>query len=177
MQELRSSIWLVADFFFPTHRISGRVNVRTQKLIEQLTDTTTDYLAIEDAYISSILNPAAITTSYEEMLMRKSNVTCVIVTGQLQGVMRDQSYGNYYYGVTKSHVYISIPSFEVEGNLRIPGKTNLRTFLAPTGNPFVILEDGTLKSPIRPDVTFTADIILVNKDHIGAFCKKEAQAE
>ncbi|MBE9508123.1 MAG: hypothetical protein IMY86_08740 [Chloroflexi bacterium] len=172
MQEQPSSAWLVADFFTHSYRISGRVNVRHQKLGAQLNDQTTAFIPIEDAYVSNIEHPADIATSHASAVICKSNISAVIVARQEDGLLKEHTYGSYF-GTYVRKVFLTVPAFEIEGSLRLSGKLDLRTVLTTGTDDFVIILDGQMKSSVRTDVTFTGGAILVNKDHIGAFCVAE----
>nr|HID14137.1 hypothetical protein [Anaerolineae bacterium] len=172
MQERLSSAWLVADFFTHSYRISGRVNVRHRKLADQLNDHTTAFLQLEDAYISNIEHPADITASHASSILRKNNITAVVVARQEDGLPREHTYGSYF-GTYLRKVFVTVPSFEIEGYLRLSGKLDLRTVLTTGTDDFVSILDGQMRLSVCPDVTFTGGAILVNKDHIGAFWVEE----
>jgi hypothetical protein len=174
MQERLSSNWLVADFFTHSYRISGRVSVRYQKLADQLNDHTTAFLQLEDAYISNIERPADISASNVTSVLRKHNVTAAIVANQEDGLPREHTYGSYF-GAYLCKVFLTVPSFEVEGYLRLSGKMDLRTVLTTGTDDFVTILDGQMKSSARPDVTFAGGVILLNKDHIVSFSIEEEE--
>ena len=170
-EQLRTS-WLVVDFFTHRYRISGRVDVRHRKLADQLNDHTTAFLQLEEAYISNIEHPADIIASHASSILRKDNITAAVVACQEDGLPREHTYGSYF-GTYLRKVFITVPSFEIEGYLRLSGKLDLRTVLTTGTDDFVSILDGQMRSSVRPDVTFTGGVILVNKDHIGAFWVEE----
>ncbi len=172
MQERLSTAWLVADFFTHSYRISGRVNVRHKKLADQLNDHTTAFLSLEDTYVSNFERPAHITTSHPTSILRKRNITAVIVTRQEDGLPREHTYGSYF-GTYLRKIFITVPSFEIEGQLRLSGRLDLRTVLTSGTDDFVSIIDGQMRSSVHPDVVFTGGAILVNKDHVGAFWVEE----
>jgi hypothetical protein len=148
------------------------VNVRHRKLGAQLNDQTTAFIPIEDAYVSNIEHPADIATSHASAVICKSNISAVIVARQEDGLLKEHTYGSYF-GTYVRKVFLTVPAFEIEGSLRLSGKLDLRTVLTTGTDDFVIILDGQMKSSVRTDVTFTGGAILVNKDHIGAFCVAE----
>jgi hypothetical protein len=174
MQVQPSSAWIVADFFTHSYRISGRVNVRYRKLGAQLNDQTTSFIPIEDAYVSNIEHPAEIATSHDNAVICKRNITAVIVARQEDGLLKEHTYGSYF-GTYTRRTFLTVPAFEIEGYLRLSGKMDLRTVLTSGTDAFVIIIDGQMKSSVRTDVTFAGGAILVNKDHIGAFCVEEEE--
>ncbi len=167
-EQLIATNWLTADFFAHSYRISGRVSVRTQKLADQLNDHTTAFLVIEDAYVSNSEHPADIVASHASAILYKRNIIAVVVPRQEDGLPREHTYGSYF-GVYLSKVFLTVPSFEIEGYLRLSGKLDLRTVLTSGTDDFIIILDGRMKSSVRPDITFTGGAVLVRKEQIGAF--------
>jgi hypothetical protein len=176
MQDRSSAVWLVADFFTHCHRISGRVNVRNKKLADQLNDSTSDFLNIEDAYISNTQHPADITASHMSSVLCKSNVTAAIVARAEDGMPRDHMYGSYF-GTVLRRVFIAVPSFEIEGNLRLSGTIDLRALLTTGTDDFISVLDGQMKNASKPEITFSGGAILVNKSLIEAFFVTEVEED
>jgi hypothetical protein len=174
MQERVTSAWLVADFFTYRHRLSGRVDVRYNTLAAQLNDATTSFLVLEDAYVSNVEHPGEIVASYTAAVFRKSNITAAVVARQEDGLLRQQSYGSYL-GTYIRKIFITVPSFEIKGYLRLSGKMDLRTVLTTGTDAFIPVLDGEMRSSIRPEIFFTGGAVLVNKAHVGVFCMEEEE--
>ena len=168
MQERTSSGWLVADFFVHCYRISGRLDVRHKKLADQLGDRTTSFLQLEDIYVSNIERPAHISANYATSILRKDNIIAVVVAEQEDGLPREQTYGSYR-GTFLRKVFVTVPYFEIEGDLRLAGRTDLRSLLVSGTSNFVLILDGRVRASAHPDIVFSGGAILVNKDHIGSF--------
>jgi len=175
MEGRLGTAWRVADFFTHSYRISGRVDVRQKKLADQLNDHTTAFLQLEDVYVSNIERPADIITSHPISILRKDNITAVVVTYQEDGLPKEQTYGSYF-GTYLRKAFVTVPSFEIKGYLRLSGRMDLRTVLTAGAGDFASLFDGQMRSSVNPDVTFTGGAILVNKNHIGAFWLEEEGA-
>ena len=173
MQEHLRTTWLAADFFIHHYRISGRVNVRSRKLADQLNDQTTSFLRLRDAYVSNIQRPADIITNHPAAILCKDNIVVVAVLHREDGMPREHAYGSYFDTYLRK-VFIIIPSFEIEGYLRLAGKQDPRAVLTSGTDRFIPIFDARMRSSLRPDVTFTGGAILVNKNYIGAFCMLEA---
>ena len=171
MRERLNSSWLMGDFFTYRHRLSGRVDVRHNKLAAQLNNPTSSFLALEETYISNVERPADIVANYTTAILRKQNITAVVLTSQEDGLLKEQTYGSYF-GTYLRRLFITVPSFEVTGHIRLSGKLDLRTVLTTGTDAFIPVLDGEMRSAIRPDVVFTGGAVLVNKDHIGVFCIK-----
>lgn len=172
MQERVTSGWLVADFFTHSYRISGRVSVRQSKLAAQLNDRTSEFIPIEEAYVSNVEHPADITASHGSLILRKDNIAAVVVARQDDGLLREQAYGSYL-GTQTRRVFVTVPSFEIAGLLRFSGRIDMRTVLTTGTDYFLAVLDAEMKSSARPDVTFTGGAILVNKHRIETFSVKQ----
>lgn len=166
------SVRIVADFFTHNYRISGRVSVRYHRLTAQLNDRSTSFLQLDDVYISNVERPAEIIANYMAATLYKKNISAAVVARQEDGLMREHTYGSYL-GTFLYKVFITVPAFEIKGYLRLSSKLDMRTVLTTGTDDFVIILDGELRSSIRPDVTFSGGAVLVNKEHIGAFCVAE----
>jgi hypothetical protein len=148
--------------------------VRYSKLPAQLNDSSTSFLQLEDAYVSNVLRPADIVASYTQAILDKRHITAAVVARQEDGLLKEYTYGAYL-GTYLHRVFITVPSFEIGGNLRLSSKLDLRTVLTTGTDNFVVVLDGEMKAAIRPDVTFNGGAILVNKEYIGAFCVEEGK--
>lgn len=171
MQDQLRTRWLVVDFFTHSYRVSGSVDVRHRKLTDQLEDHTTAFLQLEDAYISNIEHPADIVASHASSVLRKDKITAAVVAREEDGLPRKYTYGSYL-GAYLPQVFLVVPSFEVQGVLRLSGKQDLRAVLTGTGR-FIPILDGQMSSSVRPDVSFAGEVILVNKAHVEAFWAEE----
>jgi hypothetical protein len=157
---------LMADFFTHSYRVSGRVDVRSRKLADQLEDRTTSFLQLEDAYVSSLEHPADIIASHTLSILRKEKIVAVLVAREGDGLSSRYSYGSYRGGHLQEAVLI-IPAFEVLGYLRLPGKQDLRQVVTE-GNQFVPMLDARMTFSARPETEFTGELILVNRAQVEA---------
>ncbi len=174
MEEQLRTTWLVADFFTHSYRISGSVDVRYRKLTDRLNDRTTAFLQLEGAYVSNIEHPTDIIASHASSVLRKHSIVAVVVARQENGLPPTHTYGSYL-GTCLRKVFITVPSFEIEGYLRLSSKLDLRTVLTTGIDDFVSILDGQMRSSLRPDITFTGGVILVNKDYVDAFWVEEEE--
>ena len=164
--------WVTADFFTHGYRISGSVDVRRLPLADQLNDRTTSYLILEDAYVSPIDRPGDITASYATAVLRKENVTMAVLMTKEDGLGKKQSFGSYY-GTSLKSVFITVPQFEVRGDLQIVGKFDVHALLATGTDRFMPVLDATTFASLKPEIQYDGGAILVNKDVIGVMCMSD----
>lgn len=172
MEEIRTAGWLAVDFFSHNYRISGNIDIRKKSLYDQLNDPTTGFVMLQDAYISPIDRPADIIATYEASYMAKANLTLALVAHSDDALGRKQAFGSYY-GTYLNRVFLTVPSIEVVGYLRLSARVDLRRLLSLDTEDFIPILDARVCASIRPDVVFTGGGVLVNKKHIGAFCLTE----
>ena len=170
MPERARTTQLVADFFTHSYRISGRVDVKSRRLADQLEDRTTSFLQLEDAYVSSLEHPADIVASHTLSIFRKEKIVAVLVAREEDGLSTQYSYGSYRGGHLQEAVLI-IPAFEVQGYLQLSGKRDLRSVVTE-GNHFVPMRDARMTLSARPDTEFTGGLVLINRDHVEAMWEK-----
>ena len=168
MREPLRTTWLAAEFFTHHHRITGRVDVRQQKLADQLNNRTTSFLRLEDAYVSNIERPTEIIASYEDAYIRKDRLIAVLVAQQEDALPREGSYGAYL-GTSLLKAFMTVPTFEVRGYVRLSTKMDLRVVLTTGTDDFIAVLDGELHSATQQGLGFKSDAILVNKQHIEIF--------
>ena len=101
-------------------------------------------------------------------ILRKGNVSAAIVARAEDGMPREHMYGSYF-GTTLRRVFIAVPSFEIEGNLRLSGQLDLRALLSTGTDDFISVLDAQMRNATSPDVAFSGGAILVNKSQIEAF--------
>ncbi len=157
---------LVADFFTHSYRVSGAVNVRSRKLADQLEDRTSSFLALEDAYVSSLHRPADIVMSHGRSILRKTKITAAVVAHEEDGLSSQQSYGSYLGGHLQRAVLI-VPMFEIRGSLLLSGRRDLRTVVTE-GQLFLPMMKASMSLHSNPDIDFTGAVILINREHVEA---------
>jgi hypothetical protein len=174
MEEVLRAGWLAADFFTQSYRISGHVDVGRRAIADILNDPTTSFIQLEDAYISPIDRPGDIIATYAASGLAKDNLTLVLVPTRDDALFSKATYGSYY-GTYLHKVFVTVPSFEVVGYLRLSTRVDLRRLLSLETEAFISVLDSRVRASIRPDITFTGGGVLVNKRHIGAFCLEEEE--
>lgn len=162
---------LTADFFTQSYRISGGIDVRSRKLADQLDDRTSSFLRLEDVYISNAEHPGDIVASHAEAVVRKERIVAAVVAREEDGLSRKYAYGSYI-GSHVQKAFLIVPSFQIRGYLRLPGKGDLRAALTGA-DAFIPLIDGEMKLSARPEISFAGGIILVNRAQVEALCKEE----
>ena len=161
---------VAAEFFAQGYRLSGTYVSLKRLMADEIYDPTTNYLTIENAYLSPIMNPAKITAHYNMLLFDKSNLDLVLTTNKRDGLRRDQTYGLGQYNF---RIYLIIPFFEVFGTLYLSTRHFIpRTFLSNDAGTYITLFDATVRSTFNTEITYAGGAALINRANISFFGEK-----
>jgi len=172
MRDRLQTSWLAAEFFTHSHRISGRLDVRQHKLADQLNSQSTQFLQIEDAYISSVEQPTDIVGDHASAFLWKDKILAVLVSNFEDALASQRSYGSSL-GSFAWKVFITLPAFEVQGYLQLSSKLDLRVVFTTGTDRFMLVTNGQMQLAARPDIAFNGAAILINKQQIEAFWAEE----
>ncbi len=167
MTSLRGGL-LAADYFTTAYRMSGHVDTGKRRLADILSDRLSDFLLLEDIYVSRIHKPGEIVAYYKSGSLIKSQITFVVLPTEADGLSKD----HVYHALSRQmkEVFITVPSFEIKGSLRIVGKLDLPALLSIGTDKFMPLLNATASSSLLPEVQFSGPVILVNKASVELFC-------
>ena len=157
---------ITAEFFIHSYRISGSFYVRTRSLGDALYDSTTSYLTLADAYISPISAPTKITARQHDAVIVKSAISFTLTMTREDALRRDQRYGSYS-GPQFKPIYITLPFFELEGLIRLPGRLDPIVLLSSRTEAYLTLIDVTARLSLQPEITYHGEAALVNKHLIS----------
>jgi len=158
---------VVAEFFAQGYRLSGTYVSLRRLMADEIYDPNTNYLTVEDAYLSPIMEPAIITAHYKELLFDKSNLDLVLTADKKDGLRRDQKYG---LGQHQFAIYLVIPFFEVSGTLHLPTRHfNPRAYLSNDASRFITLFNATVRSTFDTDTVYSGGAALINRASLSFF--------
>lgn len=158
---------IIADFFAQGYRVSGTYVVSKRPLADEIYDPTTNYLQLEEAYLSPIMDPAKISAYYALTLFDKSNLDFVLTLDKKDGLRRDQTYGM---GNFQLSVCLTVPFFELTGHIYLLNRNfNPRIYLSTDAGAFITVLDVTAHSTFNPDISYQGGAALINRAHISFF--------
>jgi len=159
------------DLFTDAYRVSGRTHVATSGLLSELNSPNSDFLDLEEAYISRIHEPGKIVASYSEVSFRKSNINFVVLQDRRDGAITAATQSrSLAVRARPIQVFLTIPSFEISGSVMHDGQTAPATILVHTLGNFQAILDAEARAALFPHVTYRGDLILVQKEFVGIFC-------
>lgn len=161
---------VVAEFFAQGYRLSGTYVSLRRSMADEIYDPNTNYLMVEDAYLSPIMAPALITAHYNTLLFDKSNLDLVLTVDKKDGLRRDQQYG---LGQYQFPINLVIPFFEVTGTLYLSVRHFVpRTYLSNDAASFITLFDVTVRSTFDTNTVYSGGAALINRANLSFFGEK-----
>ena len=158
---------VTADFFTASYRFSASVIVYNRRLIDVLSDPTTNYLDMVDMYISRINNPGDIVATYQTGTLIKKEINFIMLASEVEGTSKQRHFASR----ENLPLFISIPSFEIHGQIQWGSKDlQAKKLLATDSQKFLPILNATASNSLFPDVTFQGPIALVNKTKIQVVC-------
>jgi hypothetical protein len=155
------------DFFVGSYRLSAAVKTYKRTLIDILADQMTNYLDLEDVYVSRINNPGHIVATYETGSLVKDEINLILLSSETDSVSKDRFYAP---NRARLPIFVTTPSFEVQGEFQWLKDLNTRKILATDTQRFLTVLNGTATNTFAPEVTFQSPAILINKSKIEFFC-------
>src|SRR5574341_959331 len=150
---------LTADIFADSHRISTQMALRGRVLSDVLNDNNTSYLELDIAYVSRIDRPGEILADYALSIVRKDRLSFVVIASGLELAMKQTQ-------VTYLHrrmwpVFVTVPYFEITGQIEAPQNVDLRALMATGVERFVPVYNGTATLSINQSIQFSGELILI----------------
>ncbi len=160
------------DVFSGEFRISGRISVKTGGLLAVLANSATDFLELEEAYISRINKPGEIVASYNLCALRKDNISFILLRDRRDGSSTGSQPGRYNRG-RPVESFLTVPAFEIYGEMLLDGKLSPSNLLAQSASRYQFVYGATASAASYPDIAYEGDLILVDTNQIGIVCLKQ----
>ena len=158
---------LTADIFTSSHRFSAQINIGNRRLADVLNDRMTDFLSVQNVYVSRINAPGEIVGQYKKASLKKEHITFVVLPSESDGLSKEDNYNAF--SKSSQNVFMALPSFEVTGQLNIIGKFDLKAILAIGTTRFMPIFRGNAENAFFPNVKFSGPVIVVNKQAVAFF--------
>ena len=159
---------LNADMFADSHRISTQMALRGRPLSDLLNDSNTSYVELDIAYVSRIDHPGEILADYALSIVRKDRLSFVVIATGLEMALK-QNQAMYMYRRLWP-VFITVPYFEITGQIEAPANIDLRALMATGVERFIPVFGGTATLSLNQSIQFSGELILINKTSIEVLC-------
>lgn len=159
------------DMFTDAYRVTGRTQVGSGGILAELSNPNTKYLEIQDAYVSRIQDPGTIVTSYKMAAFRKDNINFLLLQDRRDGIPTNTAHTRSAFSRGREiPVFVTVPSFEIQGVVIHEGKVSVPDILIQSMGRFQSIFTAKASASIQPDISYSGDLIMVQKDRIGVFC-------
>jgi hypothetical protein len=158
---------LTADIFADSHRISTQMSLRGRVLGDLLNDPNTSYLELDIAYVSRIDHPGEILADYSLSIVRKDRLTFIVVASMGDMALKQNP---AKMGMRLWPVFVTVPGFEITGQIEAPVNLDLRTLMAIGVERFVPVFDAKATLSMNQSVEFGGELVLINKTAIEVLC-------
>lgn len=159
------------DLFTDAYRVTGRAMVGTGGIHAELGNPNSKFLDLKDAYISRIHEPGVIVANYKTASFRKENINFIVLQDRREGIPVGTQHGRSVY--TRGRhipVFLTVPSFEIQGEAIHEGKATAREILVQSMGKFQLVFAAEASASSAPEISYSGDLILVQKERIGIFC-------
>jgi hypothetical protein len=159
------------DMFTDAYRVTGRVLVGAGGIHAELANPNSRFLELQDAYISRIHQPGEIVAHYKVAAFNKDNVNFIVLQDRREGIPVGTQHGRSIY--TRGRVlnaFLTVPSFEIAGEIMHDGKAAPREILVKSVGRYQLVFSAKASASLYPQISYSGDLILVQKEQIGIFC-------
>lgn len=165
---------IVAEFFAQGYRVSGAFVGGNRFLSDVVYDHNTDYLLVQDAYLSPITNPAKISAYYAQTTLSKSNLDFVLALDPKDGLRRDQRIALSSFSFD---LCLTVPFFEIQGRLHSQGRSfDPRIFLSSEAGAFITLLDVVARCTFNPEVSYQGGAAIISRAKISFLGERADEA-
>jgi hypothetical protein len=159
------------DLFTGEYRVSGRIAVGTSGLYSLLGNPNSDYLELEEVYISRILTPGEIVTSYTTCAFSKKNISFILLQDRRDGMPPGNQLSRVSYNRGRPvQSFMTVPGFEIRGEVLVEGNFSPTMVLGQNVRRYQFVYAGTASTALNPDILYKGDLILVDVHQIGILC-------
>lgn len=159
------------DMFTDAYRVTGRVLVGAGGIHAELANPSSSFLELQDAYVSRIHQPGEIVAHYKVAAFSKDNINFIVLQDRREGIPVGTQHGRSIY--TRGRVlnaFLTVPSFEISGEIMHDGKVAPREILVKSVGRYQLIFSAKASASLYPKISYSGDLVLVQKDQIGIFC-------
>ena len=159
------------DIFTDAYRVSGRLTIGTAGVYTKLDNPSSNFLELNDAYVSRVHKPGEIIASYGAAAFRKDNINFVVLQHRRDGFATSTSrVGSVFTRGRLHEVLLTVPSFEVEGEVYLDSHVSPGALMTQTHGKYLMIFGGRAAASTKPEIAYSGDLIMVQKTQIGILC-------
>lgn len=159
------------DMFTDAYRVTGRVLVGVGGIHAELANPNSSFLELQDAYISRIHQPGEIVAHYKVAAFSKDNINFIVLQDRREGIPVGTQHGRSIYTRGRTiGAFLTVPSFEISGEIMHDGKVDPRDILVKSVGHYLLIFSAKASASLYPEISYSGDLILMQKEQIGIFC-------
>lgn len=161
--------FILANFFTPSYRILGRIEVGSSGLIGLLNDPNSSSIEVTQVSLARLQEPRAITDKPPIIRLVKKGILLVGVSREVDagpGMVARAGYGR----VDRHPIRAISGTFELKGKVEWSGRFDLSTVLVEGGD-FIAMYDSVLRAIEYPDLNMKSPAVLVNRRKLDILIK------
>lgn len=158
---------ITVDLFTGSYRFSAKIVVPQYSMVTILNDRSSNYLNLVDVYISRINAPGDIIATYQRGAILKDEVSFILLPNEMDGASSDNQDPNTQINIP---LFITLPLFEVEGNLQWRRDRDVKNILNVDSHRFFSVTQATIRNAFVPKIVFEATNVLINKSKLSILC-------
>jgi len=136
-------------------------------MLDLLNDRTTEYLHIHDVQVFRSSAPEARIASFPDAVVRKEDLSLVLIIGERHEAPEKRLYA--FVPKRPHHVFITVPGYEIRGNMFLTGAAEPVSILARETGQFFPVTQATVSGIGAVGEPIEAPVILINKDTVALF--------
>jgi hypothetical protein len=161
--------YLTADILTDSYRISGEVNLKGQPLLDTLNDKMSNFIRLENLYVSPVDDPTIFKAQLSIGFVRKTNIIAVILAREEDGLARHTMYSMKADAPILFSLYASLSSFELRGGFKLSSPVDIENMLMQGIDAFVPVFRAELTLLSDPQIRFTGGAVLLNREYAHLF--------
>lgn len=166
--------YLSADILTENYRISGEIPLKGQPLIDSLNEKLSNFIRIENIYISPVHDPTVFTAQYPVGNVRKDTIIAVVLAREEDGIARHSIYQSKPDAPILYGLFTVTKGFEVRGGLKLGSPTDVDNMLLQSIDPFITIFRATATLTARPEIQFSGGSMILNRTFTNIFCVEKA---
>lgn len=167
--------YLTADFLTDSYRISGEVNLKGQPLLDTLNDKMSNYIRLENLYVSPVDDPTIFKAQISAGYIRKNTIIGVILAREEDGLARHTMYSVKADAPVTYSLYSSLSSFELRGGFKLSSVVDIENMLMQGVDAFIPVYRAELTLMRDSQIRFAGGAVLLNREFIHLFSIERVQ--
>jgi hypothetical protein len=154
---------IVANFFTPSYRIVGKVDVGSSGLLGLLTDPSTSLVQLTDASTARLHEPKRLADRFSNLQLVKRGLVLVALTLKEEVGPDPATHAAGYTRVNRYPLHLITSDYEIQGTLEWAGRFELVAMLTAGPGDFYPLYDTNIRAVQYPELELESPALIFNR--------------